>query len=146
MGWGFYQNLNFSFLGQIFQYYLLGFKVCRLRFASFGIRAQLLKSVLLSLYLLFPVIILSCSFCVFYSLFLFCDMNQVKIVHQGPKKKKKKKKWKKKVEMSEKKRKEKRKKKNLFVVLVLSNQNIVFFYPFPLIHCFFNIFLSSILV
>ena len=27
------KNLNFSFLGQVFQYCLLGFKVCRLRFA-----------------------------------------------------------------------------------------------------------------
>ena len=29
-----YQNLNFSFLGQIFQYYLLGLKACQLRFTS----------------------------------------------------------------------------------------------------------------
>ena len=28
LGQGLYQNLNFSFLGQIFQYYLLGLKVC----------------------------------------------------------------------------------------------------------------------
>jgi len=28
------KNLNFSFLGQIFQYCLLGLKACRLRFAS----------------------------------------------------------------------------------------------------------------
>ena len=55
------KNLNFSFFGQVFQYYLLGLKTCRLRFASFDIRAQILKSGLLSLYLLFPVIILSCS-------------------------------------------------------------------------------------
>ena len=34
VGWGFYQNLNFSFLWQIFQYYLLGLKVCQLRFTS----------------------------------------------------------------------------------------------------------------
>ena len=45
--------------------FLLGLKVCRLRFASFGIRAQVLKSVLLSFYILFLVIILSCSFCVY---------------------------------------------------------------------------------
>ena len=31
----FYQNLNFSFLRKVFQYYLLGLKVCRLGFASF---------------------------------------------------------------------------------------------------------------
>ena len=55
------KNLNFSFFGQVFQYYLLGLKTCRLRFASFDIRAQILKSGLLSLYLLFTVIILSCS-------------------------------------------------------------------------------------
>ena len=67
------KNMNFSFLGQLFQYYLLGLKACRLRFASFGIRAQVLKSVFYPFYLLFPVIILSCSFCVLYSLFLFCD-------------------------------------------------------------------------
>ena len=36
MGQGFYQNLSFSFLGQIFQYYLLGLKACQLRFASGG--------------------------------------------------------------------------------------------------------------
>ena len=34
LGRGFYQNLNFSFLRQVFQYYLLGFKACWLRFAS----------------------------------------------------------------------------------------------------------------
>ena len=28
------KNLNFSFLGQLFQYCLLGLKACRLRFAS----------------------------------------------------------------------------------------------------------------
>ena len=39
------KNLNFSFLGQVFQYCLLGLNACRLRFASFGIRAQVLKSV-----------------------------------------------------------------------------------------------------
>ena len=69
------KNLNFSFFGQLFQYYLLGLKMCRLRFASFGIRAQVLKSVFYPFYLLFPVIILSCSFCVLYSLFLFCDVH-----------------------------------------------------------------------
>ena len=31
---GCYQNLNFSFLGQVFQYYLLGLKACQLKFAS----------------------------------------------------------------------------------------------------------------
>ena len=36
MGQGFYQNLSFSFLGQIFQYYLLGLKTCRLRFELGG--------------------------------------------------------------------------------------------------------------
>ena len=36
MGQGFYQNLSFSFLGQIFQYYLLGLKAYQLRFASGG--------------------------------------------------------------------------------------------------------------
>ena len=36
VGSGFYQNLNFSFLGQLFQYYLLGLNACRLRFASMG--------------------------------------------------------------------------------------------------------------
>ena len=69
------KNLNFSFFGQLFQYYLLGLKMCRLRFASFGIRAQVLKSVFYPFYLLFPIIILSCSFCVLYSLFLFCDVH-----------------------------------------------------------------------
>ena len=29
------KNMSFSFLGQIFQYYLLGLKACQLRFASF---------------------------------------------------------------------------------------------------------------
>ena len=71
----FIKNLNFSFFGQLFQYYLLGLKMCRLRFASFGIRAQVLKSVFYPFYLLFPVIILSCSFCVLYSLFLFCAVH-----------------------------------------------------------------------
>ena len=58
MGRGYYQNLNFSFLGQVFQYYLLDFKACWLRFASFGISAQVLKLGFLSLYLLFTIIIL----------------------------------------------------------------------------------------
>ena len=49
------KNLNFSFFGQIFQYHLLGLKTCRLRFASFDIRAQILKLGLLSLYLLFQI-------------------------------------------------------------------------------------------
>ena len=39
------KNLNFSFLGQVFQYFCWVSKACRLRFASFGIRAQVLKSV-----------------------------------------------------------------------------------------------------
>ena len=69
------KNLNFSFFGQLFQYHLLGLKMCRLRFASFSIRAQVLKSVFYPFYLLFPIIILSCSFCVLYSLFLFCDVH-----------------------------------------------------------------------
>ena len=30
------KNLNFSFLGQVFQYWLLGFKACQLRFASYS--------------------------------------------------------------------------------------------------------------
>ena len=58
LGRGYYQNLNFSFLGQVFQYYLLDFKACWLRFASFGISAQVLKLGFLSLYLLFTIIIL----------------------------------------------------------------------------------------
>ena len=58
MGRGYYQNLNFSFLGQVFQYYLLDFKACWLRFASFGISAQVLKLGFLSLYLLFTIIIM----------------------------------------------------------------------------------------
>ena len=41
-------NLNFSFLGQLFQYCLLDLKARRLRFASFGIRAQVLKSIFYS--------------------------------------------------------------------------------------------------
>ena len=40
----------------------------------------------------------------------------------------------------------KKKKKLLFVVSVLSNQNIVFFCPLPLIYCFCNIFPSLVLV
>ena len=74
LGQGSIKNLNFSFLGQIFQYicwvskhvdwgsqhipiFLLGLKACLLRFALFGIRAQILKSVFYPFYLLFPVII-----------------------------------------------------------------------------------------
>ena len=81
------KNLNFSFLGQVFQYFcwvskrvdwgshhipifLLGLKACRLRFASFGIRAQVLKSVfypfifcfLLSSYLVPFVFFIPCSY------------------------------------------------------------------------------------
>ena len=39
----FYQNLSFSFIGQIFQYYLLGLKACRLRFASGGYSLSFLE-------------------------------------------------------------------------------------------------------
>ena len=46
----------------------------------------------------------------------------------------------------QKRKEKKRKEKKLFVVSVLSNQNIIFFYPLPLIHCFCNIFLLSVLV
>ena len=58
------KNLNFRFLGQVFQYCLLGIKVCRLRFASFGFRAHVLKLVF------YPFI-----FCFLFSfiLFLFCS-------------------------------------------------------------------------
>ena len=59
LGQGFYQNLSFSFLGKIFQYYLLGLKACRLKFTLFGIRAQVLKSGLLSLY--HPILFRLCS-------------------------------------------------------------------------------------
>ena len=45
-GQGSIKNLYFSFLGQLFQYCLLGLKACQLRFASFGIRAQVQKLVL----------------------------------------------------------------------------------------------------
>ena len=73
--------------------FLLGLKACRLRFTSYFnifvgsqsvsievriiwyLRAQVLKLVLLPFYLLFPVIILSCSFCVLYFSFLFCDVH-----------------------------------------------------------------------
>ena len=127
------KNLNFSFLRQVFQYYLL----CLIEVCIIQHQSQVLKSGLLSLYFLFPLIILSCSFCVHYSLFLFFEGHQVIIVHQAPKKKKK----------GEKKKvlRNKRNRKILFVVSVLSNQNIVFFCPLPLIHCFNNIFLKSVL-
>ena len=36
MGQGSIKNMNFSFLGQVFQYWLLGFKACQLRFASYS--------------------------------------------------------------------------------------------------------------
>ena len=105
---------------------------------------------LLSLYLLFPVIILSCSVYVLYSLFLFCDVHQVKIMHQVPKKKKKHKK-----KRDFRKEIENRKKKKIYIYIyivcsfrlsVLSDQNIVFFCPLPLIYCVYNIFLPSVLV
>ena len=69
------KNLNFSFLGQLFQYYLLGLKACRLRFTSFGIRAQVLKSVFYPFIFCFLLSSYLCSFCVRYSLFLFCDVH-----------------------------------------------------------------------
>ena len=69
------KNLNFSFLGQLFQYYLLGLKACRLRFTSFGIRARVLKSVFYPFIFCFLLSSYLCSFCVRYSLFLFCDVH-----------------------------------------------------------------------
>ena len=72
VGSRFYQNLNFSFLGQVFQYCLLGLKACRLRFASFGIRAQVLKISFLSL--------LSFVSCYHPILFLLCSLFLVLIL------------------------------------------------------------------
>ena len=86
------KNLNFSFLGQVFQYFclvskrvdwsshhipifLLGLKACWLRFASFGIRAQVLKSVFYPFIFCFLLSSYLCSFCVRYSSFLFCDVH-----------------------------------------------------------------------
>ena len=91
VGLGFYQNLNFSFLGQVFQYCLLALKAYRLRFTSFGIRAQVLKSVfypfifcfLLSSYLVPFVFFIPCSY--------FVTCTRLKLCTQLPKKKK----WKK---------------------------------------------------
>ena len=135
LGQSLYQNLNFSFLGQVFQYYLLGLKACQLRFASFGIKAQVLKLGLLSLYLWFPVIILSCSFYVLYSLLLFCDVHLVKIVHQAPKKKKKKKR------LQKRNRKQKKKKNNI----VRSFNSLKSKYYFLLSSSFDLVFLSYFL-
>ena len=118
--------------------FLLGLKACQLRFASYSniicwvskrvywglhhlVSEHRLKLVFYPFFLLFPII-LSCSFCVLYSLFLFCDVHLVKIVHQAQKKKKKR--------LQKRNRKQK---KILFVVSILSNQNIIFFCLLPLI-------------
>ena len=82
----FYQNLNFSFLGQVFQYFCWVSK--RVYWSLHHLVSEhRLKLVFYPFYLLFPII-LSCSFCVLYSLFLFCDVHLVKIMHQAPNKKK----------------------------------------------------------
>ena len=118
-----------------FQYYLLGLEACRLRFASFGIRVQVLKSVfysfifcfLLSSYLVPFVFFIPCSY--------FVTCTRLKSCTKLPPKKKVKKKRKKKETRDFKKEigNRKKKKKNLFVVLIHSDQNIVFFCPLPLI-------------
>ena len=100
VGLGFYQNLNFSFLGQLFQYCLLGLKACWLRFASFGIRAQVLKSVfypfifcfLLSSYLVPFVFFIPRSYFVTCTRLKSCTKLQKKKKNVEKKKKKKKKK------------------------------------------------------
>ena len=117
--------------------FLLGLKACRLRFASFGIRALVLKSIfysfifcfLLSSYLVPFVFFIPCSY------FVMCTRlkSYTKLTTTTTKK------WKKK-----KKRFQKRKRKQkyikiyiyiyiLFVVSIHSNQNIIFFCPLPLI-------------
>jgi hypothetical protein len=74
----FIKNLNFSFLGQVLQYCLLSFKSVLVEVRIIWYQSQVLKAGLQSFYLLFVVIILSCSICVHYSLFLFCFVHQVK--------------------------------------------------------------------
>ena len=110
---------------------------CRLRFASFGIRAQVLKSVfypfifcfLLSSYLVPFVFVIPRSY--------FVKCTRLKSCTLLSKKKKKKKKNEKKKRRDFRKEIENR---NiyiyiniLFVVSILSDQNIIFFCPLPLI-------------
>ena len=70
------KNMNFSFLGQVFQYCLFGLKACQLVVASFGIRAQVLKSDLLSF--------LSFVSCYHLILFHLCSLFLVLILCRAP--------------------------------------------------------------
>jgi hypothetical protein len=66
------KNLNFSFLGANIPILFVGSQSVSVEVHIIWYQSQVLKSGLLSFYLLFIVIILSCSVCVHYSLFLFC--------------------------------------------------------------------------
>ena len=96
VGSGFYQNLNFSFLGQLFQYCLLGLKAYRLKFASFSIRAQVLKSVFSPFIFCFLLSSYLVPFVFFISRSYFVTCTRLKLCTKLPKGKKKKKEKKKK--------------------------------------------------
>ena len=85
------KNLNFRFLGQVFQYCLLGLKVCRLRFASFGFRAHVLKLVFYSFIFcfLFSSYLVPFMFFIPRSYFVMCTWLKSCTKLQQKKKKKK---------------------------------------------------------
>jgi hypothetical protein len=62
--------MNFSFLGANIPILFVGSQSVSVEVRIIWYQSQVLKSGLLSFYLLFVVIILSCSVCVHYSLFL----------------------------------------------------------------------------
>ena len=110
------KNLNFRFLGQVFQYCLLGLKVCRLRFASFGFRAHVLKLVFYSFIFcfLFSSYLVPFMFFIPRSYFVMCTwLKSCTKLQQKKKKKKKHEKRKEKKTLQKRNRKQKKKKISL---------------------------------
>ena len=83
-----------------------------------------------------PILLILCS--LFLALVLWRAPSQ----NLAPSSKKRKRK----INVKKKFLEKKRNRKILFVVSVLSNQNIVFFCPLSLVHCFCNIFLPLVLI
>ena len=139
MGQGSIKNLNFSFLGQVFQYCLLSLKACRLRFATYSNIFVGSQSVSIEVRIIWYqstgskisfLSLLSFVSCYHPILFLLCSLFLVLILwralgqNRAPSSKKKK---------LQKRNRKQKKKKILFVVSILSNQNIISFCLLPLI-------------
>ena len=140
VGLGFYQNLNFSFLRQVFQYCLLDLKACRLRFASFGIRAQVLKFVFYPFIFCFLLSSYLVPFVFFIPRSYFVTCTRLKSCTKFPKEEEEEEEE----ETSEKKI-ENQKKKNIYIYIVCSFNSLRPKYYFLLSSSFDLVFLSYFL-